>query len=88
MLDLEGKIAKYLQECRALDGIVQDNNAWQADSMVFDIQDVRGREVIVSLRFIEILQGSEEGALERVDRYCQLRLELDEFGEILSAGIY
>jgi hypothetical protein len=87
MIDIEGKIASYLQDCRALDSLVQENNGWHADSIAFDILDVRSREVTISVRFIELLGESQGSGIEGADRYCRLRLKMDEFGEILSAGI-
>ncbi|WP_456406376.1 hypothetical protein [Thiolapillus sp.] len=87
MHDLEWKIASYLQDCRDLAGLANGGSCWHADSIVFDILETRAREVIIAVRFIEVLQKTPESGVEQIDRYGRLRLELDEFGDISFAYV-
>lgn len=87
MPDLEGKIASYLQGCRELAGLAERNGCWLADSIAFDILQAETRNVVIAVRFIEVMQDMPGVSMERVDRYGRLTLELDEFGEILSAYV-
>ncbi|WP_457666298.1 hypothetical protein [Thiolapillus sp.] len=87
MPDLEGKIAGYLQRCRELVELQGGDDYLQVDSITFDILEEKTREVIIAVRFIEVVADGPESALGQVDRYGRLRLELDEFGEISSASV-
>ncbi|WP_419627154.1 hypothetical protein [Thiolapillus sp.] len=94
MPDLEGKIAGYLQRCRELVELQGGEGCLQVDSITFDILEEKAREVIIAIRFIEVVadfievvaDGPQSG-LGQVDRYRRLRLELNEFGEISSASV-
>lgn len=85
--DLEWKIASYLQGCTDLAGLTNGGGFWHADSIVFDILETSAREVIIAVRFIEVLQETPEYGSQQVDRYGCLRLELDEFGDISFASV-
>lgn len=87
MPDLEGTIASYLQGCRELADLADRNGCWLADSIVFDILQTEARTVVIAVRFIEVMQDTPGSGVEQVDRYGRLKLELDEFGEILSAHV-
>jgi len=87
MSDLEGKIASYLQRCRELVELEGGAGCLQLDSIVFDILEERAREVIIAVRFIEVVPDARESGMGHVDRFGRLRLELNEFGEISSASV-
>jgi len=87
MSDLEGKIARYLQECRELAGLAEGGGCWQADSIEFELLEIKGRRVIIAVRFIEIMREAPCSGIEQVDRHGCLRLELDEFGDISSTHV-
>jgi len=87
MPDLEGKIAGYLQRCRELVELQGGQDCLQVDSITFDILEEKAREVIIAVRFIEVVADGPELGLGQVDRYGRLRLELNEFGEISSASV-
>jgi hypothetical protein len=81
MPDLEGKIADFLQGRQEL--LQWTGGHWQAESMEFDILETGERTVVIVIRFIEVMMDSEG----QVDRCARMRLELDEFGEIVSARV-
>ncbi len=83
MPDLEGKIADFLQDRRELLQCAGGQGHWQADSMEFDILETGERKVVILIRFIEVMVGPAG----QVDRCARMLLELDEFGEIISAQV-
>ena len=83
MPDLEGKIADFLRDRRALLQCTEGQGHWQADSMEFDILETGERAVVIVIRFIEVMMDPAG----QVDRCARMRLELDEFGEIVSARL-
>ncbi|WP_457674035.1 hypothetical protein [Thiolapillus sp.] len=83
MPDLEGKIADFLRNRRELLQCTGGHGRWQADSMEFDILETGERAVIIVIRFIEVMAGPAG----QVDRCARMMLELDEFGEIISAQV-
>jgi len=84
MPDLEGKIADFLQNRQELLQCTGGAGRWQADSMEFDILETGERAVVIVVRFIEVMMDSAG----QVDRCARMLLELDEFGEIVSARVY
>jgi hypothetical protein len=83
MPDLEGKIADFLRDRRELLQSTGGQGHWQADSMEFDILETGERAVVILVRFIEIMMEPAG----QVDRCARMLLELDEFGEIISARV-
>ena len=51
--------------------------------MEFDILETGERKVVILIRFIEVMAGPAG----QVDRCVRMLLELDEFGEIISARV-
>ncbi len=82
MPDLEGKIADFLQDRRELLQCAGGRH-WQADSMEFNILETGERAVVILIRFIEVMVEPAG----QVDRCARMLLELDEFGEIISARV-
>ena len=83
MPDLEGKIADFLQDRRELLQCAGGQRRWQADSMEFDILETGERAIVILIRFVEVM--AEPAG--QVDRRARMLLELDEFGEIISARV-
>ncbi|BAO45738.1 hypothetical protein [Thiolapillus brandeum] len=83
MADLEGKIADFLHDRQELLQCAGGQGHWQADSMEFDILETGERTVIIVIRFIEVMMDPDG----QVDRCARMRLELDEFGEIVAARV-
>lgn len=85
MSDVEGKIAEYLRHCRELAIEEGREDCPQWDGLAFDILEEKAREVIIGIRFVEVVSDARESLVRgQVDRYGMLRFELDEFGEIIA----
>ncbi|WP_456373667.1 hypothetical protein [Thiolapillus sp.] len=84
MPDLEGKIAEFLQNRKELLQCAGGRGHWRADSMEFDILETGERAVVIVVRFIEVMMAPAG----QIDRCARMLLELDEFGEIVSARVY
>lgn len=78
-------IAAYLARCRELAGFCWQNGWIDNDSIEFDIQENAGRQVVVAVKFTEVIMKGAGCEARRMPRFARLRLTLDARGEVVSA---
>lgn len=87
MQDLETKIADYLNQCRELVHLTSQGGWMETGSITFEIKSLRSRSVIIAVCFTEIMREEPDRCTEQIDRFGQLELELNEFGDVVKATV-
>ena len=79
------RIAEYLARCRELARFCSQNGWIDNESIQFDIQGSDVHEVLVAVKFTEVIMKGAGCEARRMPCFARLLLRVDECGEIVSA---
>lgn len=82
-------VQEYLRECRELTRLCTQNGWIDNDTLKVEILQAQGRggEVIAAVQFEEIIMEGAGCIAGRVPCYGQLRMRLDEDGNVIHMAI-
>lgn len=79
------RVADYLARCRELAGFCSQNGWIDNQSIDFDIQRRDARELLVAVKFTEVIMKGAGCEARRMPCFARLLLRTDARGEIVAA---
>jgi hypothetical protein len=79
------RVAAYLDRCRELAGFCSQNGWIDNQSIDFEIQKRDARELLVAVKFTEVIMKGAGCEARRMPCFARLLLRTDERGQIVAA---
>jgi hypothetical protein len=79
------RVAAYLERCRELADFCSQNGWIDNRSLDFEIQKRDARELLVAVKFTEVIMKGAGCEARRMPCFARLLLRTDERGEIVAA---